>query len=102
MRTPEKVEKDKIDAYLAKIGAFVVKPATYGYGASGAPDRICCVAGRFFGIEVKREGKQPTALQALRMRQIEAAGGRTAWGTAAKVIPEIEVWLKTLAFGGPV
>ena len=80
----------------------MIKPATYGYGASGAPDRVCCLAGRFFAVEVKREGKQPTPLQALRLRQIEAAGGQAVWGTAAKVIPEIDAWLKRFAFGGSV
>ena len=102
MRTPEKVEKDKIDAYLSEIGAFVVKPATYGYGISGNPDRVCCIAGRFFVVEVKREGKEPTPSQWRRMREVEAAGGQAMWGTAAKVIPEIEAWLKKFAFGGPL
>lgn len=92
MKTPEGYEKDDIDTYLRDIGAYVIKPATYGYGASGHADRIFCYRGRFGSIEVKREGKAPTKLQELRMEEVRIAGGRTFWGTAAKVISEIDYW----------
>lgn len=92
MRTPEAYEKAEIDRHLKDIGAYVVKPATYGFGVSGTPDRVCCYEGRFFAIEVKREGKQPTISQWERIEEVKIAGGKAFWGTAKKVIAEIEAW----------
>ena|ERR1700687_4648972 len=92
MRTPESWEKAAIDKYLVSIGAYVVKPTSGGFGASGQPDRVCCINGVFFGIEVKREGKAPTKLQEKRIADIKAAGGQACWGTAEKVIREIKEW----------
>jgi Holliday junction resolvase len=93
MRTPEGYEKDKIKKYLKSIGAFFVSPYMAGYGKSGAPDIVACIDGRFWGIEVKREGKEPTMLQARRMDEIKEAGGFAAAGTAKKVIETI-LWLQ--------
>jgi hypothetical protein len=92
VRTPEGWEKAEIDKYLESIGAYVVKPATFGYGGSGHADRIFCYRGRFGAIEVKREGKEPTKLQELRMEEVRKAGGVAFWGTAQKVCTEIEEW----------
>lgn len=92
MKTPEGYEKADIDKYLKSIGAYIVKPRSGGFGASGAPDFVCCWQGRFFSIEVKREKKKPTAIQDTRMADIRSAGGVAFWGTAMKVIPEIEAW----------
>ena len=94
MKTPEGYEKAEIDKYLKAIGAYICKPTTGGFGQSGHSDRICCIDGRFWGIEVKREGKEPTALQARRMSEIEEAGGFAVCGTAEKVIGMIETWIK--------
>jgi len=77
-------------------------PLTYGMGASGAPDRVCCISGQFWGLEVKREGKEPTAIQNRRMQEILDAGGLVAWGTADDIIPVIDRWLRKRAFGGYV
>lgn len=92
MLTPEGHEKKDVDKYLKSVGAYVVKPATYGFGKSGHADRICCIAGTFWSLEIKREGAQPTVLQIRRMTEARAAGGKTAWGTAKKIIAEIEKW----------
>jgi len=96
MKTPEGYEKADIDKYLEAIGAYVVKPATFGYGKSGVPDRVFCYRGRFGAIEVKREGKKPTKLQEMRIKEIQQHGGVAFWGTAAKVIPEIDAWIRKL------
>lgn len=93
MKTPESWEKADLDKYLKSIGAYVVKPATFGYGGSGHADRVCCIGGIFWSMEVKREGAGPTALQNLRMADVRRAGGQTAWGTYAKIKEEIEAWL---------
>ena len=88
MKTPEGYVKDDVDKYLKGIGAYVVKPATFGYGVSGNPDRVACFAGSFIGIEVKREGKTPTALQHRRLVEIQKAGGIAIWGDSSESIIE--------------
>jgi hypothetical protein len=94
VQTPEGREKAAIDRYLKQTGAWFCSPATFGYGRSGVPDRVGCHRGadgigRFFSIEVKREGKEPTALQRRRLKEVSEAGGLAFWGTAEKVIPEL-------------
>ena len=93
MKTPEGYEKDDICKYLVTRGAWFFKPYMSGYGRTGIPDIVACFRGRFVAVEVKREGKEPTKLQALRMREIEVAGGKAFWGTAEKVIKEFEQWI---------
>lgn len=93
MMTPEGWEKKDLDTFLDEIGAYVVKPATGGYGASGHADRICCIQGMFFSCEVKREGKGPTVLQTRRMEEVEKAGGFAVAGTAAVIIAFIKTAL---------
>lgn len=89
MRTPEGWEKAALDRYLHSIkGLYLIKPATFGYGGSGAADRVGCFAGRFFSIEVKREGKVPTALQNRRATEVREAGGIAIWGNNAPWIIE--------------
>lgn len=48
-----------------------------GWQKSGIPDIVGCYNGKFFGVEVKRPGEQPTAKQSLTMKKIAAAGGVT-------------------------
>lgn len=96
MRSPEGHEKHAIDSYLKKIGVYVVKPASGGFGVSGTSDRLVCCRGRFASIEVKRQGKEPTPLQWQRIREVEANGGKAFWGAAGKVIPEFEAWLASI------
>jgi len=90
MKTPESYEKDEIIKYLTSIGAWWFKPSMGFYGKVGVPDIVACLAGRFVGIEAKRRGKLPTPIQAQRLREINAAGGIALWGTAEKVIKELE------------
>lgn len=90
MRSPEWFEKRDIDTYLTEIGAYVVKPATYGAGESGHADRICCYRTMFISIEVKRPGKEPTPIQFRRLAAVKAAGGIGIWGDAKKVIHELK------------
>lgn len=73
--TPEGKVKDKVKKVLKELKAYYVMPATGGYGASGAPDFIVCHDGKFFGIECKADGNQPTALQLKHLSDIREAGG---------------------------
>ena len=90
MKTPESYEKDDICKYLVSIGAWYFRPYMAGFGKSGVPDIIACIQGEFWAIEVKREGKQPTAIQRHRMEEIEQCGGYSTAGTAEMVIREIK------------
>lgn len=53
-------------------------PVQNGMGQSGIPDFICCVRGKFLGIETKSKysSRKLTALQAKQIRMIENAKGK--------------------------
>jgi len=90
MKTPEAFEKAAVCKYLDSLSlCWYMKPATFGFGKSGVPDIIVCLGGRFVGLEIKREGKPPTAIQMRRMAEIRVAGGLAFWGTAEKVLKEL-------------
>lgn len=95
MKTPEGYEKYEIKKYLATLGCFYFSPYMAGYGKSGIPDIVACIEGRFWGIEVKREGKEPTVLQQRCLFAIENAGGLAVAGTAEVVIGRIKAWLES-------
>lgn len=96
MRSEESYEKAEIDKYLKKLNCWFFSPLMGGFGDAGVPDRVGVYDGHFFAVEVKRPNKKPTPLQERRMNAIEIHGGKTFWGTADKVIPEMEAWVKSL------
>lgn len=73
--TPEKKVKDKCVKLLKAYDAYYFFPATHGYGRSGVPDIICCIAGKFLAIECKAGDNKPTALQEKEMADIRKRGG---------------------------
>lgn len=73
--TPEKKVKDKCVKLLKAYDAYYFFPATHGYGRSGVPDIICCIAGNFVAIECKAGDNKPTALQEKEMADIRKQGG---------------------------
>jgi hypothetical protein len=94
--TPEGWEKKDVDAFLKQLGpqrCWSFKPFTAGYGKSGVPDYCLCVMGAFWGLEIKRPGKEPTEIQKRRMQAIREAGGHAVAGTAEVVIEELRGWL---------
>ncbi len=93
MKTPEGYEKEAIRNFLKGRLAWHFSPYMAGFGKSGVSDIVGCYRGKFFAIEVKREGKTPTPIQTRRMAEIEAAGGKTFWGTAERFIPLFEEWI---------
>jgi len=96
VKTPEGWEKQEIDKFLKALGPDIVwhhKTITMGYGASGAPDYVLCLAGGFWGVEVKRPGKKSTPIQNRRMEAIRKAGGHAVAGTAEVVIQVLRYWL---------
>lgn len=98
MKTPESYEKAEIDAFLKKLGperVYFFKPYMAGFGKSGVPDYCICITGAFWSIEVKRPGKEPTAIQKRRMEEVQWAGGHAVAGTAEVVIETVTRWLAT-------
>lgn len=74
--TPEGKVKDRVKKILTKYArAYRITPTTGGYGASGAPDVVACIEGKFVGVECKANGNKPTALQMKNLNEIVAAGG---------------------------
>lgn len=73
--TPEKKVKDKCVKLLKAFDVYYFFPATHGYGRSGVPDIICCIAGKFLAIECKAGDNKPTALQEKEMADIRKQGG---------------------------
>ena len=74
-QTPEGAVKKKIREYLDEIGAYHFMPVQMGMGARTL-DILCCVQGRFIGIEVKRPGiTDPSPLQRITIKKIADAGG---------------------------
>ena len=75
--TPEKKVKDKVVKMLKAHGIYYFYASTHGFGRSGIPDLVCCVRGKFLGIECKAGKNVPTALQEKEMTDIRLAGGMT-------------------------
>lgn len=73
--TPEAKVKTKVRKVLKELNAYYVMPVTAGFGNSGAPDYIVCYRGKFFGIECKANGNNPTALQYKNLKDIQDCGG---------------------------
>ena len=76
--TPEAKVKARIKELLKEEGVYYAMPIGTGFGNSGVPDFLCCVNGRFLGIEAKANGNKPTELQKKNLKEIEASGGYTA------------------------
>lgn len=71
----EKAYETKIKNYLKSRGIYYFK--MYGCAATkaGVPDLICCINGRFVGIEVKAEKGRVSPLQKINIEQIQSCGG---------------------------
>lgn len=93
--TPEAKVKKRVVAQLKTLGVYFFYPVTGGYGSSGVPDIVGCVRGKFFAIECKAGGNQPTALQQKNIDAIRNQAG------AVIVINEdnvemVTAWITTL------
>lgn len=87
MLTPEGRIKRQLRSYLKSIGAYRFSPVQMGLGQTTL-DELCCIGGRFVGIEVKAEGKIPTPRQLLTMKEIRRAGGIAVWGDSYESVVE--------------
>lgn len=75
--TPEAKVKNKIKAILKSHNVYYAMPMGTGFGNSGVPDFLCCVNGKFVGIEAKAGKGTTTALQDKNLAQIRESGGVT-------------------------
>jgi pantoate kinase len=73
--TPEALVKKKIRKILDAEGVYYAMPIGTGYGNSGVPDFLCCVAGRFVAIEAKAGKGTTTALQEDHLARITESRG---------------------------
>jgi hypothetical protein len=73
--TPEGKVKQQLRRIFETHGVLYTMPVTGGYGKNGVLDYICCHRGRYFEVEAKA-GSALTALQGLRMRTVQDAGGK--------------------------
>jgi len=71
----------KIQKYIKARGGYVVKTITSN--RAGIPDLLCCISGKFIGIEVKMPGANASPLQLANGTMIEAAGGLFLVATSA-------------------
>ncbi len=74
MTTPEGRVKAEIKAWLKAQGAYFFFPVQTGYGATTL-DILCCLNGRFVGIECKAGFNKLTNRQSRVINEIRAAGG---------------------------
>ena len=75
--TPEAAVKKQIRKILDAEGVYYAMPMGTGYGNSGVPDFLCCVAGKFVAIEAKAGKGKTTALQDAHLEKIKGARGVT-------------------------
>lgn len=73
--TPEAAVKKQIRKILDAEGVYYAMPMGTGYGNSGVPDFLCCVAGKFVAIEAKAGKGKTTALQDANIERIGKAKG---------------------------
>jgi hypothetical protein len=77
--TEEGLLKIKVKRYLDQLPRmYRYMPVPHGYGTQTL-DFLCCINGRFVGIETKAQGQKPTPRQEQCMKAIIAAGGAAFW-----------------------
>lgn len=69
-----------VTAAVERYGALIVIRVKHGdgYATVGDPDVYGCLAGRYFGFEVKNEDGELTRIQVHRLREIITAHGVAA------------------------
>lgn len=75
---PETTLTRHIMKALKAGGLFVVKYPGGAFGTTGTPDVLCCMDGRFVGLEIKLpypSKHDVSKIQAHRIKQIREAGG---------------------------
>lgn len=71
----EKTFENRIKKFLEEQGCYFVKFFGCAYTRAGVPDLLCCINGRFVGIEVKAQNGRLSELQKYNLEEIRKAGG---------------------------
>lgn len=72
----EKQFENKIKKFLDTLpNIWYFKHWAGMYSKKGVPDILCCINGRFVGLEVKAEDGKPSPLQVRCVKLINEAGG---------------------------
>lgn len=71
----EKNFEIRVKRYLDKNHAWYVKFFANAYTSSGIPDILCCLNGRFLGVEIKQEKGKPSELQEFHLQKINKCKG---------------------------
>ena len=86
----EKKIENSIKRYLDSIGAYYIKIHGSAFMASGTPDIVACVNGRFVAIEVKKEkGGVVSALQKAKINKINDCGGVAFVANSLQVVQDV-------------
>jgi hypothetical protein len=96
--TPEGKVKEEIKKLLKHHDVYYFMPVQNGMG-SPTLDFICCVKGRFFAVEAKAPGKEPTDRQRLTMEKISLAGGGTFVVSDAITLSFLDRFIRRLVSG---
>lgn len=89
MSGEEKKVEEKIKDYLDSLGAYYLKVHGSAFQPSGTPDLLCCINGRFVGIEVKKpSGGIRSELQKFKIKQIQNAGGVGFFANSLDVVKD--------------
>jgi Holliday junction resolvase len=75
LKVKETWVKKKVVDFLKLKGIYYFFPVAGGFMQNGVPDIICCVKGKFIGIECKAGKNKTTAIQDKNIRSIQASGG---------------------------
>ena len=78
--------QSEIMKYLKRTGCYGRKLIAI---QTGTPDVIACCKGQFIGIEVKKEGENPTPIQKLNIKLIKQAGGIAFVARSVKDVKEV-------------
>jgi len=94
--TPEGRVKAMVRRWLHKHhpGAFYYQPVQCGYGRHGIPDFVCCIDGRFVGLETKAPGGKLSLHQESILEQIDQAGGLGLVVYGEADLRRLEEWLR--------
>jgi VRR-NUC domain len=91
-QTPEGKVKSKVSGLLkATPDLYYFMPVQGGYGAATL-DYLGCYLGRFFAIETKAPGKEPTARQVQTIASLQRAGAKVF--VIDGDISELKYWLE--------
>jgi len=96
-QTPENKVKGKLRRALRQAfpACYIAAPIGSAFGNNGTPDLVCCLRGKFVGIEVKaKRDMRPTKLQQRALDAIGVAGGYALVCDGPEAVDDLVFMLK--------